>query len=70
MNDPINEGVIKWLNSQSNEIKEKWLKRFWNLLIIRFKTESEALRDMDKKISEGKVLYYEEIKEIKWKTLF
>ena len=31
----------------------------------RFKTESEALRDMDKKISEGKVLYYEEIKEIK-----
>ena len=23
MNDPINEGVIKWLNSQSNEIKER-----------------------------------------------
>ena len=23
MNDPINEEVIKWLNSQSNEIKEK-----------------------------------------------
>ena len=22
MNDPINEGVIKWLNSQSKEIKE------------------------------------------------
>ena len=23
MNDPQNEGVIKWLNSQSKEIKEK-----------------------------------------------
>ena len=34
----------------------------------RFKTESEALRDMDKKISEGKVLYYEEIKEKKKKN--
>ena len=25
MNDPINEGVIKWLNSQSNEIAEQFL---------------------------------------------
>lgn len=29
----------------------------------RFKTESEALRDMDKKISEGKVLYYEDVED-------
>ena len=29
----------------------------------KFKTELEALRDMDKKVSEGKVLCYEEIKE-------
>ena len=33
----------------------------------KFKTELEALRDMDKKVSEDKVLYYEEIEEIKEK---
>lgn len=29
----------------------------------KFKTEIDALRDMDKKVSEGKVLYYEEIED-------
>ena len=29
----------------------------------KFKTEIDALRDMDKKVSEDKVLYYEEIKD-------
>lgn len=29
----------------------------------KFKTETDALRDMDKKVSEDKVLYYEEIKD-------
>ena len=33
----------------------------------KFKTELEALRDMDKKVSEDQVLYYEEIEEIKEK---
>lgn len=31
----------------------------------KFKTELEALRDMDKKVSEDKILYYEENEEIK-----
>ena len=36
----------------------------------KFKTEIDALRDMDKKVSEGKVLSYEEIEEkIKVKKL-